>query len=226
MGSFLLVVSLRYNTGVSLQGRSRCFSCGKNLVWYELVPVLSYLFQRGRCRGCSSHISSETVFTELAMGITFALISVRGLFVGQELMIWSTPYLIGTFLLFALFSVLAVIFLYDLRHKIIPDMLSLAFGVLAFISMFFFGFDSDVFVYTGFALPTTLSVLAGILVPLPFALIWLFSKGRMMGLGDPKLMVGIGFLLGFSQGFTAVFVSFWVGTLFILSLLLIEKVQF
>ena len=45
-----------------------------------------------------------------------------------------------------------------------------------------------------------------------------------MGLGDPKLMVGIGFLVGFSQGFTAVFVSFWVGTLFILSLLLIEKV--
>ena len=62
------------------------------------------------------------------------------------------------------------------------------------------------------------------MVPLPFVLIWIFSKGRMIGLGDPKLMVGMGFLLGTSQGFTSVFVSFWIGSLIVISALVTQKV--
>jgi len=224
MGSFLLVVSLRYNTGMSLQGRSQCFSCAKKLSWYELIPIFSYLVQQGRCRTCSSHIPAETLFAELIVAVTFGLIAVRGLLVGQEALVWTLPYLIGTFFLFVVFSVLSVIFFYDMRHKIIPDTLSFVFALIAVAGSFFFSFDSGVFIYTGFTLPSIIHVLSGVLVPLPFILIWIFSKGTLMGLGDPKLMVGIGLLLGLSQGFTAVFVSFWVGTLFVISVLLTEKV--
>lgn len=224
MGSFLLVVALRYNTGLSLQGRSRCFSCSKKLSWYELVPILSYLVQRGRCRKCSSYIPAETLVAELLTAVVFVLISLRGVLVGQEMVVWTLPYLIGSFFLFAIFSLLIVIFFYDMHHKIIPDGLSLSFGILALASTFFFAMDSGVFMYTGFIIPSVYHILAGILVPLPFVLIWVFSKGRMMGLGDPKLMVGMGLLLGITQGFTAVFVSFWVGTLFVIALVTTEKV--
>lgn len=224
LGSFLLVVSLRYQTGKSLQGRSYCFSCGTTLNWYELIPLVSYLAQRGRCRTCSSRIPRETFVTELSLGVVFAGIATRGLFLGAESLVWTMPYLFGTLFLFVVFSVLALVFLYDMRHKIIPDRLSLIFAVLGLVGMFFFDTSQGVFTFVGPHLPDIWNMVGGVLVPLPFFLIWKFSRGRMMGLGDPKLMVGIGFLLGTFGGFSAVFVSFWVGTLFILSALITEKI--
>src|SRR3989344_1792899 len=73
IGSFLNVVILRYNTGSSIQGRSGCMSCGKPLVWYELFPVLSFLFLLGRCGGCKSRISAQYPLVELLTGIIFLL---------------------------------------------------------------------------------------------------------------------------------------------------------
>lgn len=221
VGSFLNVVALRFNTGKSLGGRSGCFSCGHQLSWYELIPAFSWVFQGGRCRSCSSKISPLYILGELATGITYGLISARGLFLGLS-DLYNLPYLFGTLVLFIIFSILMVILFYDVRHKIIPDELSFAFGMLAFISLFFF--SSPLFNYTGFHLPDIFTLLGGVIVPLPFVLLWLVSRGRWLGLGDPKLMVGIGFLFGISQGFSAVFLSFWIGTLFVVSVILIDLV--
>jgi prepilin signal peptidase PulO-like enzyme (type II secretory pathway) len=224
LGSFLLVVSLRHNTGKSLQGRSACFSCNATLHWYELVPVVSYLAQRGRCRSCGSRISQETLWVEFVMGLTFVAISLRGVAAGATSeVVFSNSYLIGSLFLMVLFSILAVVFLYDLRHKIIPDIFSAIFAFAGFIGSFFMTFSYGVFTYTGFQIPSLLHLLGGILVPLPFYLIWKFSNGRLIGLGDPKLMVGIGFLLGTLGGLSAVFVSFWIATLFVFSIFLIDK---
>lgn len=223
VGSFLLVVSQRYNTGKSLNGRSECFSCGKTLTWKELFPIFSYLALKGRCKGCSSLIPKDAMFAELLTGVIFVAVSIRSVFTTGELLL-TESYLMATLWLMLIASVLIIIFFYDLRHKIIPDNLSFLFGILSFVSLFYFGFENEVFMYTGFAYPQLLDVLAGVLIPLPFALIWLFSKGRMMGLGDAKLMVGIGFLLGLSLGVSAVFASFWLGTLVIISFLVIERV--
>ncbi len=75
IGSFLNVVILRYNTGYSpVATRSRCFNCGKILKWYELIPILSFLIQFGRCRNCKSKISIQYPLIELLTGIIFLLI--------------------------------------------------------------------------------------------------------------------------------------------------------
>src|SRR5680860_1900327 len=67
VGSFLNVVILRHNTGASLGGRSGCFSCGHNLTWYELVPVVSFLALRGRCNHCGCKISRQYPLVEILL---------------------------------------------------------------------------------------------------------------------------------------------------------------
>ncbi|MFA6602049.1 MAG: prepilin peptidase, partial [Candidatus Paceibacterota bacterium] len=74
IGSFLNVVALRFNTGATLGGRSKCMSCGHQLTWKELIPVLSFLWQGGLCRNCRSRISRQYVLVELSTGLLFALI--------------------------------------------------------------------------------------------------------------------------------------------------------
>jgi prepilin signal peptidase PulO-like enzyme (type II secretory pathway) len=225
IGSFLNVVALRFNTGKSLGGRSGCFSCGHQLSWYELIPVVSWIIQRGRCRSCSSHVSPMYVLGELTTGIFFAGIAVRGFIAGANFeQLFNVNYLIATIFLWLVFSILLIILFYDIRHKIIPNELSLAFGVLAFISLFFFGFDNGMYTMIGPMIPSFEHIIAGLVIPLPFVLIWLISKGQWMGLGDPKLMVGMGLFFGLSQGISAVFLSFWIGALCALFIVVINYV--
>ena len=221
VGSFLNVVALRFNTGRGLNGRSCCFSCGTMLSWRELIPLFSWLYQKGRCRHCSSSISIHYFFGEITTSLFFVLIAARGFFF--EVNVFSIDYILSTLFLFVLFSVLIVVLLYDMRHKIIPDKLSILFGLLSFLSIFFFAFR-DIFIYIEPQLPTIEQILGGIIVPLPFILLWIFSKGRWIGLGDPKLMVGMGFLFGINQGFSIVFLSFWIGGLFVLSIFIINLI--
>jgi len=223
-GSFLNVVALRFNTGKSLGGRSGCFSCGHQLSWYELIPIFSWLIQQGRCRSCSSRISPMYFFGELTTSVFFVLVALRGYIIGSVHAIFSVEYLISTLFLFSIISILMVVFLYDVRHKIIPDELSLVFGILSFISLFFFDYSAGFFNYVGFHVPELWSWLGGFIVPLPFVLLWLISRGAWLGLGDPKLMVGMGFLFGTARGFSAVFLSFWVGAFFAISIMVINTV--
>ena len=73
IGSFLNVVILRHNSGRTVGGRSMCFSCGKTLHWHELVPVFSYLLQRGKCTKCKSKISPQYPVVEFPyVGFPFA----------------------------------------------------------------------------------------------------------------------------------------------------------
>ncbi len=97
-----------------------------------------------------------------------------------------------------------VITVYDIKHKIIPDALSYVFAAIAFVSMFFGG-------ATLFHVPLVINLFAGPICALPFALLWLFSKGEWMGLGDAKLMLGIGWTLGFVASVSAIILAFWIG---------------
>jgi prepilin signal peptidase PulO-like enzyme (type II secretory pathway) len=207
VGSFLNVVSLRLNTGKGIVStRSACFSCAKTLKWYELVPIFSFIALQGKCSKCRSRISIQYILVEIATGLIFALIS------------YYFPYPPQMFFYFAIFSILIVIFVYDLRHMIIPDVLSYSFAVLAFMKLLYeLGFNL-------FSIENIYVLLAGPIVALPFALLWLISNGRWIGFGDAKLALGIGWLLGISLGFTAVIFSFWIGALISILLILMKNI--
>lgn len=217
VGSFLNVVIFRMNTSRSLGGRSACMSCVKKLSWYELIPILSFVFQGGRCRGCKTKISKQYPTVEFVTGVLFA-----GLFCKFSDLFWQAPHVfLGYYVYFGLlFSTLIVISVYDFRHKIIPDQLSLFLGVVAFLGLFVFQARG-----LAFGLPNLWDVLVPIIVASVFGSMWLLSRGAWMGLGDAKLVLGLGFMLGFKMFLSAVALSFWIGATVGLVLISVKKLR-
>jgi leader peptidase (prepilin peptidase)/N-methyltransferase len=198
IGSFLNVVVLRYNTGKSLGGRSSCQSCGHQLHWDELVPIVSFLLLRGRCQVCGSAVSVQYPLVELVSGLFFLTLFIKGV-VGVELLFLSV---IG--------SLLIAIVVYDIRHGIIPDGLVYAFATLAVIRLC---------VIPTLHTPSPFELLSGVIVASPIFLLWFVSKGLWIGFGDAKLALGIGWFLGISGGFSALMFSFWVGAVVSIALM-------
>ncbi|OHA58204.1 MAG: hypothetical protein A2571_03000 [Candidatus Vogelbacteria bacterium RIFOXYD1_FULL_44_32] len=205
VGSFLNVVILRYNTGLTLNGRSMCLACRRQLTWSELIPVWSYFAQKGKCRGCESKIAVQYVVVEILTALIFLFIALSA----------SSTYVAGEYfqeLRYILWggvvsAVLVVIAGYDLRHKIIPDELVYIFMAVATLSVFIvhlhFGFRELVWVLHGL-------YSGGILFALFWA-IWHFSDGRLMGFGDAKLVFGIGLWLGLKASFISLLIAFVTG---------------
>ncbi len=197
IGSFLNVVSLRLHSGKGVDGRSMCMSCGKTLTWLELFPIVSFLAQRGRCSGCKSRISWQYPLVEAVTGLLFMAIFL-------EYMPASLTGAGPLFIYLITACLLVVIMAYDWKHKIIPDAFVYTFDALALLGVFVGG--------SGFLhAPHLWTLLAGPILALPFAALWLFSKGTWMGLGDAKLVLGLGWLLGMNGGANAVILAFWIG---------------
>ena len=216
IGSFLNVVILRYGTGKTVGGRSGCMTCGYRLRGIDMIPVLSWLFLRGKCRTCHYKISKQYPLVELGTGILFALLFSYSMgytvitSIAAAVFVWNA----------IIFSILIVIFVYDLRHKIIPDGLVFIFIGMSLAQTLYhlpIGFWGE-------TLPM-LNLFAGPILALPFLLIWIFSKGRLIGFGDLKLMLGIGWFLGLAVGLTAIFFAFWIGALFAVIFMLISNLN-
>lgn len=213
IGSFLNVVVLRFRTGRLFGNRSICFSCSKVLRWFELVPVFSFLFQKGKCLRCKTGISWQYPIVEVGTGLLFALTALY-FFPVFELNI--SYFLLFTFYFLILFSLLVAITIYDFHHKIIPNEFVYTFIFFGIIGLFLpTGINSIEFGWY--------NIFAGVLIAIPFVLLWLISKGRWMGLGDPKLMIGMGTVLGLAQGIAAVVVSFWIAAFVGIILILTKR---
>jgi prepilin signal peptidase PulO-like enzyme (type II secretory pathway) len=121
----------------------------------------------------------------------------------------------------ALSSLIAV-FVYDLRHKIIPDHFSLSFALLSLLPTLAVIY---IFSIPFFSMDVLYWLLSAPALALPFFLLWYFSGGRWMGLGDAKLAWGMGWFLGLSAGFASLVLAFWIGAVFSLIMLAIQSLS-
>ncbi|MBT2693054.1 A24 family peptidase [Bacillus sp. ISL-55] len=187
LGSFYNVVALRVPEGKSIVApRSSCTKCGHQLTAWELIPILSYFIQRGKCRQCKARISPVYPFFELLTGALFAI---APLIVG-----WSGELVIAL----TLISMLVIITVSDLAYMIIPDKVLMFFAGLFLIERVFIPlipwWDSLAGAAVGFFLLLLIAVV---------------SKGGMGG-GDIKLFAVVGFVLGVKM----LLLSFFLSTLF------------
>lgn len=195
-GSFLNSIIYRLDTGESfLLKRSHCPHCRHQLSWLDLIPVLSFLILKGKCRYCQSSISWQYPLIELVTGILF--FSIFYFFYPQLLVI-------GYHLLIS--CLLIIIFVYDLKHYIIPDKVIYPAIGIAFI---FNALNSYLINHKSFLNP----LLTGLGASAFFLLIVLVSQGKWMGPGDVKLAALVGFFLGWPNILVTLFLAFFIGAL-------------
>lgn len=200
IGSFLNVVLYRLRTGRSLNGSSHCMSCLTRLRWFELVPVVSYLALRGRCRSCSSVITSRYALVEFGTGLLF--VALYSSFLPTDL-----ESLLGTCVVLLIGTLLTIIFWYDIRHMIILDQLVILLCVASGLFLLYTKADSMEVIY------------GALIVSGSYGFLWLVSRGRWIGFGDVKLAVPLGGLLGTMGAFSLLVLSFWIGALVSIGLL-------
>jgi leader peptidase (prepilin peptidase)/N-methyltransferase len=226
IGSFLNVVIYRFGSGFGLTGRSKCLSCGKTLRAFMLVPLFSYLWQRGRCAYCRTKISFQYPLVEAITGILFVAV----LLVHDPARFLSSTGSVTLFLLdLLIWSTLVAITVYDLKHKIIPDRLAILFAFFAGIALLLklrLGILPESYIPIFDTVPSWIDLAAAPLLAFPFAALWFFSGGRAMGFGDAKLAWGIGWFLGFAKGLSAIIFSFWIAFIPSIILLLLPKKSF
>ena len=211
IGSFLNVVIFRYNTNFSFGGRSACLYCGKPLRWHELVPLLSFLFLKGRCASCKSRLSLQYPAVEFISGILFLLSFIYAKNHMADEIFYFLPYLL------VMISILLVIVVYDIRHKIIPDGLVFFFIAASLIRPIIFLLPGE---------NIKLALISGPLFALPFVALFFFSRGKWIGLGDAKLVFGMGWFLGIVKGGLALLFSFWIGALISIILIFLKGKKF
>lgn len=220
VGSFLNCLIYRIEQGKSfLKGRSFCPHCGHVLQWQDLVPLFSFIFLRGKCRYCKGDISFQYPLVELFTGALFALIfHFQFSSVAQEGLVFSLENIVSALFLFYIFSSLVVIFVYDLKHFIIPDKIiypailaTLAYNVYLFFINHYLPHLFLNNIYSAFAASAF------------FLLIVLVSRGKGMGLGDAKLGFLMGFLLGPVNVVVALFSSFILGAIIGVGLIALKK---
>jgi len=194
VGSFANVLIWRVPRRLSVNGRSRCPACGKTLSPFELVPVASFLLQRGKCRGCDAGIATRYPLVEMTGALLF--------FLGW----WASSGLIAGLLLGLALTLLFALAMIDLETGLIPDALTIAVAATGLLHALLLG---------------GLSISAPLLGGGFFFVQWAVSRGRFVGSGDIGLGMAIGFVLNAWQDVAlALMLSYMLGASIAAALLL------
>lgn len=185
VGSFLsmLIPRLHFDEGGILFGRSHCAKCKHKLGATNLIPVISFLIQRGKCSFCKAKISAIYPVIEITTALTFLILS------RQENLIINA----------ILFSILIFIFFYDFLYQEIHDTVMIPGILLAFIFS----------IYLGSTETAALGALIGFVF---FGIQWLISKGKWLGSGDIRIGVFIGLMLGWQLTLVAIMTAYCIGS--------------
>lgn len=191
IGSFLNVLSVRMdNLNTVWNTRSHCPKCKKTLAWYDLVPLFSFIFLRGKCHYCKKPISWQYPMVELGTGLLFLLLFAK--------------YGLSLSLLFyaIVFSLLIVVLIYDIKTQLVPEIFVWPAFFLALLLGWYFGTFGLMEMIWG-------AVVGGGLI----GLLVYISKEKWMGAGDIKIGLILGLLLGYPLAIFGMFSAFVIGSI-------------
>ena len=201
-GSFanVCIYRLPIDKGV-VSGRSFCPKCKKLITWKDNIPIISFLLLNGKCRNCNKKISSQYLIIELITIIYFLVVY----------------YLFGISITTLLFLILGlffiIIFFIDLKHYIIPNVLTFSLMVIGFVK----SFDPNLNPIFPNFINSLIGGIFGYLII--WSIIYFYKQVRNkegMGLGDAKLLSAIGFWFGWISIPFVIFLSSIIALLFVI----------
>ena len=191
VGSFCNVLIYRLPRGEEfVHTPSHCMVCGHSLRWYELIPLVSWLIQGGKCRSCGAKVSAQYPIVESLNGIMWLTTAL--LFRGD----WVT-----VLLYCGLFSLLMVLAVIDWRTYTIPNGVNLAILLLGVIRVI-----NDLEGWLGY-------LIGMVSVAAVFLLLYFLTGGNGLGMGDIKLVGAAGLLLGWQKMLLAIIIGSVAGVL-------------
>ncbi len=246
VGSFLNVVVDRIVRGESLSGRSHCEFCQQTLKYIDLLPVVSWLLQEGRCRYCRKSLSPQYPIVELATALLFSV----GIYLiypqGVEL---TLPGLLTVVYFLYIFSVLLSIFIIDLKYGLVLDIIVIPAIIIAALynlvpylwrsANLFLSLKNDpelgrYLLKTDYFLTHVLyegrgvffNLLGAVGLAILFTLLIKITRGRGLGSGDVLIGLLLGLIVGFPKIIVAVFFGFTLGAVVSLILVILRKKGF
>lgn len=219
MGSFVGAMTWRMHQHLDwVKGRSECEHCHHRLAVVDLIPLVSYLTLRGKCRYCHKPIGCTTFCLELGTGLAFLLsaimwptamagrwISPAYALSGLDVM---TSLILGLWLVAV--TIMAALFVYDYRWHLLPNKLvfpligvGLVYSGLSYLGLQQVGI-TDWLINVGLGLLPVSGI---------YGLLYLVSRGRWIGLGDVKLGLAIGCLVPWWGGIVVLFLANLLGSL-------------
>ncbi len=219
IGSFMSCWLCRiHNEKSVLIGRSRCEGCDKILKWFELLPVISFVAQRGRCRSCNSNIHLQDPFIELVLGLLF----VGAYIIANELGLPSVETVLMIITYWIAMSVLVAVFVYDARWQIIPDKIMIP-GIMSVLVL--------EMIFIAISETSTISVLYNSLIAMAvgggfFLVQFVISDGKWIGGGDIRLGAFMGLVLGWPHIITALMIAYIVGAIVSVGIVLARRKKF
>jgi len=202
-GSFINSLIYRLYFKIPLWDRSFCLNCQKKLLARDLVPLLSFILLKGKCRFCKQKIKRQYFWVELITGILFVLV------------FWHYQ-VINLLLIRDLIFVLILLFIliFDWQYYLILDKIIWPCLIFCIFINLFIGFNwVNLFLGSLFG--------AGF-----FILQYLMSNGKWLGLGDVKLGVLLGFMLGLNQIILVLIIAYITGGLVAFVLLILKRKNF
>ena len=245
IGSFLNVLIFRLTPEKEtslikeISGRSYCPYCKKKLVWYELIPLVSFIIQLGKCRNCQHKLSWQYPIVEFLTGLAF--LSVFWKFSKIFYLTGFLPdikILILIILFQIIFSLLILIAVYDVKYYLIPSFAVYTLFFISIILNFYYFYLQKInflpnyglnfsgilnyliFTPQNIILKILMALLPGIFT-IGFA--YLFSKGTAMGLGDVLLILALSLIFLWPDILIVLFLSFVLGTITSLILIISKK---
>lgn len=186
--------------------RSYCPKCKAMIAWYDNIPVLSFIFLRGKCRHCGKPISWQYPAVEFITGILFLasfLLVANNFLDNQQIfnLIQEPKFIIQVFRDWFLIAVMIVIFVYDLRWYLILDLVTLPACVVVFCLNLLLGISWQNMLVSG--------IIGGSF----FLVQYLISRGKWIGGGDIRLGLLMGLALGWPAILPAIFLSYFIGSI-------------
>lgn len=200
-----------------LNDRSRCLNCSYTLRWFDMIPLVSWVSLRGKCRKCHKSIGFMEPMIELSVAILFVV----------SYTFWPLGFMgnsleTARFVIWLIAGVgLAILFVYDAKWSMLPDRINIAVIVAGLINAVLVVAMSYDKIDAGRSILIATAILSGL-----YWILHTISRGKWIGFGDVKLGLGLALLLAdWRLAFIALFVANLIGCLMVLPAMIAGKIK-